>query len=235
MFLSVKSFSNWIKMLKKITNNSNPRKMKVWFTQSGKWHYIHAQLIVTPWTIVHQAPLSMGILQEIVLEWVAMPSSRGSSQPRDQTQVFHVTGRFFTIWATWEAHEYCCGSGIPSPRDLPNPGIKLGSNCIIGGFFTVCNTREALQFRSWMTKTEGNMDYVVEDKNWSFQFGPDDQVEKQYYSNDMLFGFVLIFVLLPFPPSFLCFFLFFWYLYISFLLICSLPSENSPINCELKL
>ena len=30
----------------------------------------------------HQAPLSMGILQAIILEWVATPSSRGSSQPR---------------------------------------------------------------------------------------------------------------------------------------------------------
>ena len=39
-----------------------------------------------PWTAAHQAPLFMGILQARILEWVAMPSSRGSSQPRDQTQ-----------------------------------------------------------------------------------------------------------------------------------------------------
>ena len=44
-----------------------------------------------------------GILQARVLEWVAMPSSRGSSQPRDQTQVSCIAGRFFTIWATREA------------------------------------------------------------------------------------------------------------------------------------
>ena len=31
-----------------------------------------------------------------------MPFSRGSSQPRDQTQVSCIAGRFFTIWATWE-------------------------------------------------------------------------------------------------------------------------------------
>ena len=36
----------------------------------------------TPWTVPHQAPLSMGILQARILEWIAMPSSRGSSQPR---------------------------------------------------------------------------------------------------------------------------------------------------------
>ena len=42
---------------------------------------------MTPWTAARQAPLSMGILQARILEWVAMPSSRGSSQPRDQSQV----------------------------------------------------------------------------------------------------------------------------------------------------
>ena len=42
--------------------------MKVSFTQAGKGHYIHAQLIATPWTVACQAPLSMGILQEIILE-----------------------------------------------------------------------------------------------------------------------------------------------------------------------
>jgi len=41
--------------------------------------------------------LSMGILQARILEWVAMPYSRESSQPRDQTQVFHIAGGFFTI------------------------------------------------------------------------------------------------------------------------------------------
>ena len=38
-----------------------------------------------------------GIFQARILEWVAMPSSRGSSQSRNQTQVSHVAGRFFTI------------------------------------------------------------------------------------------------------------------------------------------
>ena len=35
------------------------------------------------------------VLQARILEWVAMPSSRGSSQPRDQTLVSHIAGRFF--------------------------------------------------------------------------------------------------------------------------------------------
>ena len=44
-----------------------------------------------------------GILQARILEWVAFPFSRGSSQPRDRTQVSHIAGRFFTSWATREA------------------------------------------------------------------------------------------------------------------------------------
>ena len=53
----------------------------------------------TPWTAARQAPLYMGILQARVLEWVAMPSSSESSKPRDQTQVSHTVGGFFTSWA----------------------------------------------------------------------------------------------------------------------------------------
>ena len=52
----------------------------------------------TPWNVVHQA--SLGIFQERILKWVAMPSFRGSSQPRDQIQVSSIVGRLFTSWAT---------------------------------------------------------------------------------------------------------------------------------------
>ena len=62
--------------------------------------------------IAHQAPLSMGILQARILEWAAMPSSMGSSPPRDQTQVSCMAGRRFTICATREA-----------PRVSPVPTI----------------------------------------------------------------------------------------------------------------
>ena len=41
-----------------------------------------------------------GTLHSRILEWVAIPFSRRSSQPRDQTQVSCIAGRFFTIWAT---------------------------------------------------------------------------------------------------------------------------------------
>ena len=51
----------------------------------------------TPWNVALQASLSMGILQARILEWVAMSSSRGSSQPREETQVSCIAGRFLTV------------------------------------------------------------------------------------------------------------------------------------------
>ena len=50
-----------------------------------------------------------GILQARILEWVAFTFSRGSSQSRDQTQVSHIAGGFFTSWAAREAQEYWSG------------------------------------------------------------------------------------------------------------------------------
>ena len=41
-----------------------------------------------------------GIFQAIVLEWIAVSFSRGSSRPRDRTQVSHIVDRCFTVWAT---------------------------------------------------------------------------------------------------------------------------------------
>ena len=55
---------------------------KFWFG-AGAQMLSHVRLFATPWTVAYQAPLSTGILQVRILEWVAMPSSRGSSQPRD--------------------------------------------------------------------------------------------------------------------------------------------------------
>ena len=86
-----------------------------------------------------QAPLSMGILQERILEWVAMPSPRGPSQPRDQTQV-GVTSWIVACQALlsmrilqarvleWIAMPSCRGSS--QPRDQTQVSL------IAGGFFT---------------------------------------------------------------------------------------------------
>ena len=55
-------------------------------------------------TLWHQALYVHEILQARTLEWVAFPFSRGSSQPRHQTQVSRIAGGLFTSWATRETH-----------------------------------------------------------------------------------------------------------------------------------
>ena len=73
--------------------------------------------IIAAWSEVAQSCLTLcnpmncslpgssvhGIFRARILEWVAISFSRGSSQPRDRTLVFHIVGRRFTIWATKEA------------------------------------------------------------------------------------------------------------------------------------
>ena len=70
------------------------------------------QPILREWVKVAQSCLTFcnpmdytvhGILQARILEWVAFPFSRGSSQPRDQTGVSCIAGRFFTNWVLREA------------------------------------------------------------------------------------------------------------------------------------
>ena len=66
-----------------------------------KWKSLsRVRLFVIQWTI-------QSMEFSWILEWVAFPFSRGSSQPRDQTRVSHIAGRFFTSWATREALIMC--------------------------------------------------------------------------------------------------------------------------------
>ena len=44
-----------------------------------------------------------GILQARILEWVAIPSSRGSSQPRDRTHISYIGRQILYYCTTWEA------------------------------------------------------------------------------------------------------------------------------------
>ena len=67
-----------------------------------------AKLLQSSLTLCDQGDCSLpgssvhGFLQARILEWVALPSSRGSSQPRDRTQGFRIANGFFTLSATRE-------------------------------------------------------------------------------------------------------------------------------------
>ena len=58
-----------------------------------------------------------GILLARILEWIAIPFSRGSSQPGDWTQVSCTAGRFFTVWATRKPTGVCRSSSIAITKD----------------------------------------------------------------------------------------------------------------------
>ena len=102
----------------------------------------HVQLFVTPWAVVCQAPLSMGILQTRKLEWVAMPSSRGSSQTRDWTLVSCIAGGFCFYHLSHQGIQFssvtqscltlcnlmdCSPPGTSVHRDCPDK--KTGVSC----------------------------------------------------------------------------------------------------------
>ena len=59
-----------------------------------------------------------GILQARILEWIAIPFSRGSSRLRDRTVVSCITGRFFTIWTTENSHIISCRTYKVSAKSL---------------------------------------------------------------------------------------------------------------------
>ena len=85
-----------------------------------------------------------GIPQARILEWVVFPFSRGSSQPRDWTQVSCIAGGFFPSWATGEAHkainwamcslwiavtfywDVCLTAGFPGGSDSKESAFNAG-------------------------------------------------------------------------------------------------------------
>ena len=94
----------------------------------------HVQLFVTPWA-VH------GILQARILEWVAFPFSKVSSQLRDQTQVSCIAGGFLPAShkgspkiLEWVAYLFFSRSSWPRNWNR--------ISCLAGGFFTTWDIRE---------------------------------------------------------------------------------------------
>ena len=95
-------FLHFIKNLPFILHSSKVKKRKVLVTQLCLT-FCDPMDCSPPGSSVHR------ILQARILECVAILFSRGSSPARDQTQVSHIAGRFFTLWATREAQEYWSG------------------------------------------------------------------------------------------------------------------------------
>ena len=80
-----------------------------------------------------------GVFQAIVLEWIAISFSSGSSQPRDRTQVSHSVDRRFTVWATREVQWIL--------REYPNPESVIRN----GWQWTGCGTVTGLKRELMLT------------------------------------------------------------------------------------
>ena len=120
--MTPESPGRWDKPLRlHAVSNSRVKDKSLWIfhcTYKGKLHYENnfhswkmkvkvAQLCPTLCNPMDYT--EHGIFQARILEWVAFPFSRGSSQPRDWIQVSCIPGGIFTSWATSEAQESWSG------------------------------------------------------------------------------------------------------------------------------
>ena len=88
-----------------------PHQMWMWNSKADKlsWLWVKWKPLSRVWLFDPTDYTVHGILQARMLEWVAFPFSRRSSQPRDWIQVSFITGGFFTSWVTRAAQEYWSG------------------------------------------------------------------------------------------------------------------------------
>ena len=115
------------------------------------------RLFGTPWTVVCQAPPSMGFSRQEYWNGLPFPSSRGSSQPRDRTQVSGTASRLFvaqlvkSLLAMWETWVW----KISLRREqLPTPVFWSGE---FHGLYTVANSRIQLSnfHFHWIKPSQG--------------------------------------------------------------------------------
>ena len=141
----VRLLSKWTKRLKGILNVNS------WFATIAEapWQHPYQVLfkLCLKWSGVKVAQSLQPhglyrILQAGILEWVALPFSRVSSQPRDQNHLSWIAGKFFTNWAIREAQENKWVA-YPFSRGSSRPRNQTGVSCIAGGFFTIWAIGEA--------------------------------------------------------------------------------------------
>jgi len=80
------------------------------------------------------SPSGHGIFQATILEWVAISFSRGSSWPRDGTQVSRIVGRCFTVWASMVFFVVAVPTHILTNRVQEFPFL-----CILANIYHLCS------------------------------------------------------------------------------------------------
>ena len=122
---------------------SEPRK-RVYLLVSGGLVAQSCLTLCDPMNCSPSVSSIHGILQARILEWIAIPFSRGSSWPRDQTQLSCIAGRFFTIWATGKILTYCCQfiekNMLKDTNEMSDKQIHWGRSgkLLSRGAFTPC-------------------------------------------------------------------------------------------------
>ena len=117
-----------------------------WFLHRNIWEETYLTLCDP----MDSSPLPssvLGILQTRLLEWVAISSSRGSSQFRYQiciSCISCITGRFFTCWTTGEA------PWIYSPWNSPDQNTGVGSLSLLQGIFPTQGSNPGLSHCRWI-------------------------------------------------------------------------------------
>ena len=105
------------------------------------------QLSAALWTQTSRCLFVHGFLQARILEWIAMPFSKGSSRPGNQTCDFWVScvaGRFFTHWVTWEA------PGVIQMKGTAFQGRLFWLECV-GSLRHLENKQHGLDPQLWNT------------------------------------------------------------------------------------
>ena len=148
------------------------------------YSFTHIQLFVTLWTVAFQAPLSMEIFQARTLEWIATPSSKGSSQPSDWIHIACIAGGFVTIWATAEAlsfFAFCYWQ--PTPVCFPGEfhGQRSMSFCM--SFCTTAHEIAESDMNEWLT-------HLISNK-WANSLSLFCWSSNQGQCQDLSFGFIV--------------------------------------------
>ena len=114
----------------------------------------HVRLFEVPWIAAHQAPPSMGFSRQEYWSGLPLPSPITSTilfkrlMLKISKWVLHIGSSRQTLWTSWTVphqaplsmgfpkQEYWRRLPLPSPGDLPEPGIKPKSSALAGGFFS---------------------------------------------------------------------------------------------------
>ena len=109
-----------------------------------------------------------GLLQGRILQRVAFPFSRGSSQPRDRTQLSHIAGGFFTSWATGRHKNTGVGS-----RSLPMSEMKWDEKLL-----------ENLEQKIYSIKHFNKLSLAVPENRLGW--GKKSRTRRNYYINELM-------------------------------------------------